>query len=478
MSLYGVSKDLSDKKISSKELTEHCLKLAKGNENNAYITIVEDLAHIQADLADTRISKNERKGYLDGVPFSLKDLFITKGIRSTGGSKSLYNYIPQYEGSVSGFLQNAGGVLIGKVGCDEFGMGSTNEKTIFGPVYNPLNKEYVAGGSSGGSAASVAEGSCVYSIGTDTGGSIRLPANFCGLTAFKPSYGVVSRYGQMAYGSSLDQASPIANDVMSLGCLMEYMAKPDERDATQISKGEFKVVSELEGVSPSLLKGLKVGFDPSFIEACDPSVKASLKKSMATLINAGAELVEINLPHVKYCVSVYYLLATAEASTNLSRYDGIHYGLRVEGEQLIDTYTKSRSEGFGDEVKKRIILGSFALSSGYQDQYFAKAAKVRRLISQDFIHAYKKCDVIFSPVCASKAFKLGEGIADPVKMYMNDLYTIPVNLSGLCSLAMPCESSIGELPTGFQMIGKAFADKELLKIGRAMEMAGVSGGVV
>lgn len=468
-SLYKISKQLEAKEVTSLELTQDALAIAKANKNNAYISVLEDYAIGRASEADKRISQGKKLTHLDGVPFSLKDLFITKGIRSTGGSKSLYNYIPQYEGSVSKFLQGAGGVLIGKVGCDEFGMGSTNEKTAFGAIYNPLNKDFVAGGSSGGSAASVSEGSAVYSIGTDTGGSVRLPANFCGLVGYKPSYGLVTRYGQMAYGSSLDQASPMAVDIMSIGCIMEELAQFDEHDSTQLKREEFKIVKELENTSVADLKNLKIGYDPSFFEACDPKVKESLNNSLNVFKEAGASLVEVSMPHLKYCVSVYYILATAEASANLSRYDGIHYGLRVKGRDLLETYTKSRSMGFGDEVKKRIILGSFVLSSGYQDQYFSKASKVRRLIADDFKKAYEKCDFFLSPVCASTAFKLGEGIHDPLKMYMNDLYTIPVNLSGLCSLAMPFGIGENNLPTGFQLVGKAFDDKKLLKIGRSFE---------
>lgn len=468
-SLYNISKKISNKKVSSLELTEQSLKLSESNKNNAYISVLRDHALKQAAASDQRIAANKRLGHLDGIPFSLKDLFITKGIRSTGGSKILYNYIPQFEGSVSGFLQKAGGVLVGKVGCDEFGMGSTNEKTPFGAVLNPHNSECVAGGSSGGSAASVSEGSVSYSIGTDTGGSVRLPANFCGLVGYKPSYGMVTRFGQMAYGSSLDQASPMATDVMSIGCIMEHLALADEKDATQV-KGDFKVVSEMEAVTAKDMSGQRIGYDPSFIDACEDEIKSSLLKSLEQFKSQGAELVEISLPNLKYSVSVYYVLATAEASANLSRYDGIHYGLRVEGDQLINTYTQSRSIGFGDEVKKRIILGCFSLSSGYQDEYFAKASRVRRLIADDFKKAYEKCNFILSPVCATTAFKLGEGISDPVKMYMNDLYTIPVNLAGLCSIAMPYGKGKNSMPTGFQLIGKAFDDKQLLKTARAFEL--------
>lgn len=472
MNIYDSHKLLKNKKITATELTKEALTKAETNKTNSFITLTSDLALTQAKKADEEISSKGPKGWLHGVPFSLKDLFITKNVRTTAGSKILYNYVPPYDGFISKQLQDAGAVLIGKVGCDEFGMGSTNENTPFGAVKNPHDPGRVAGGSSGGSAASVAEGACAFSMGTDTGGSIRLPANFCGLVGFKPTYGRVSRYGQIAYGSSLDQAGPVANNVLDVGCVMESITEKDPLDVTHVPRKKMSIVNELEKISAQSLKGKTMAYSPEFIQACDPEVSSSLKEALKVFEGHGVKLVETNFPHFKYSVATYYLIATSEASTNLARYDGIHYGFRdktLKG-NLEQTYIRSRTLGFGEEVRKRIILGTFSLSAGYQDQYFAKACKVRRKIYEDFMKAFTQADVIFSPVCASLAFKQGDSKQDPIKMYMNDLYTIPVNLAGLPGLAMPFGKHQA-LPTGFQLIGKAFQDEELLKIGRAFELA-------
>jgi len=471
MNIYESHEALAKKKISSVELTKEALNKAETSKNNAFISLTSDLALNLAKTADAEISAKGPKTWLHGIPYSLKDLFITKGIRTTAGSKMLYNYVPPFDGFISKKLSSAGGVLIGKVSCDEFGMGSTNENTPFGAVLNPLNTKFVAGGSSGGSAASVAEGSAAYSVGTDTGGSIRLPANFCGLVGFKPTYGRVSRYGQIAYGSSLDQAGPITNSVLDTGCVMELITEKDPLDVTNVPNKKMSVVHELEKIKPGYLKDKVICFSQEFIDACDPEVRNSLSEALKIFEKEGAKLKNISLPHLKYSVAAYYLIATSEASTNLARYDGIHFGFRdkINDSNLEKTYIRSRTLGFGEEVRKRIILGTFSLSAGYQDQYFAKACKVRRKIYDDFMSAFLQADVIFSPVCASLAFKQGESKLDPIKMYMNDLYTIPVNLAGLPGLALPFGKHDG-LPTGFQLIGKSFEDEELLKIGRAFEL--------
>lgn len=472
MNIYESHQALSKKKISSAELTKEALTKAETSKTNAFITLTSDLALTQAKTADAEIASKGVKGWLHGVPYSLKDLFVTKNIRTTAGSKILYNYVPPYDGWVSKQLSSSGAVLVGKVSCDEFGMGSTNENTPFGAVKNPLNPEHVAGGSSGGSAAAVAEGAGAFSMGTDTGGSIRLPANFCGLVGFKPTYGRVSRYGQIAYGSSLDQAGPVANNVLDVGCVMEAITEKDPLDVTNVPNKKMSVVTELEKITPSHMKGKVIGFSQEFVDACDDNVRSSLTEALKTFEKQGATLKNISLPHLKYSVATYYMIATSEASANLSRYDGIHFGFRDKTEKgnLEQTYIRSRTLGFGEEVRKRIILGTFSLSAGYQDQYFAKACKVRRMIYQDFINAFTQTDVIFSPVCASLAFKQGDSKQDPLKMYMNDLYTIPVNLAGLPGLALPFGKH-GNLPTGFQLIGKSFQDEELLKMGRAFELA-------
>lgn len=472
MNIYESHNLLKSKKISATELTKEALTKAETSKTNSIITLTSDLALTLAKEADKEISSKGPKGWLHGVPFTLKDLFITKNIRTTAGSKILFNYIPPYEGYISKSLNDAGGILIGKVSCDEFGMGSTNENTPFGAVKNPHDVNHVAGGSSGGSAASVAEGSSAFSMGTDTGGSIRLPANFCGLVGFKPTYGRVSRYGQIAYGSSLDQAGPVARNVLDVGCVMESITQKDPLDVTNVPNKTMKIVGALEKSTGKDLKGKVIAYSKEFIEACDSDVKSSLYGALKVFESSGAILKETSFAHFKYSVAAYYLIATSEASTNLARYDGIHFGFRDKSMKgnLEQTYIRSRTEGFGEEVRKRIILGTFSLSSGYQDQYFAKACKVRRKIYQDFQDAFSQADAIFSPVCASLAFKQGEGKQDPLKMYMNDLYTIPVNLAGLPGLALPFGKH-GNLPTGFQLIGKSFQDEELLKLGRAFELA-------
>ncbi len=472
MNIYDSHNLLKQKKISSVELVNQALKNAKESKTNAYITLTSDMALIQAEQADKEIASKGPKSWLHGIPFSLKDLFVTKNIRTTAGSHILFNYVPPYDGFVSKQLAGAGGVLVGKVGCDEFGMGSANENTPFGVVSNPHDHSHVAGGSSGGSAAAVAEASCAYSIGTDTGGSIRLPANFCGLVGFKPTYGRVSRYGQIAYASSLDQAGPVTRTVMDAACVMESLTDKDPLDVTNVPGKKMNIVEELAKVDTSYLKGKVVAYSKEFIENCDENVKSSLYEALKLLEKSGARLVDTTFPNFKYSVAAYYLIATSEASTNLARYDGIHFGFRDRSMKgnLEQTYVRSRTIGFGEEVRKRIILGTFSLSAGYQDQYFAKACRVRRKIYEDFQAAFSKADVIFAPVCASLAFKQGDSKQDPLKMYMNDLYTIPVNLAGLPGLALPFGKH-GKLPTGFQLIGKAFADEELLKIGRAFELA-------
>lgn len=468
--IYSLSKLLKNKKVSSQELTQEALKKLKQTNDNAFITVTEQLALDQAARADKLLAEGHCHSYLHGIPYSLKDLFVTENIRTTAGSRYLLNYIPPYQGHVAHQLKKSHAVLMGKVGCDEFGMGSTNKNTPFGMVDNPVDKDYSTGGSSGGSAASVGSGACAFSIGTDTGGSIRLPANFCGLSALKPSYGRISRYGQIAYASSLDQASPIAKTVMDLACILEDLSIYDERDASQVPLAPLKLVSELEKIDINWLKNKTIGIDYSFIEQCNPLVKKALENALKKMQANGVRLKEITLPHLKYSVAVYYLIATSEACANLARYDGLHFGYQtnLEHPTLEQTYTHSRSEGLGAEVKKRIMLGTFALSSGFSDQFFTKAAKVRKLIANDFSAALNVCDFIFAPVCVSTAFSkksMQQFEQDALKEYMNDLFTIPVNLAGLPALALPFELAENNMPTGFQLIGKQFADDELLRAG-------------
>ncbi len=460
-SVYEIHKSLKEKKISSKEITKEHLKVALENKNNSFVSVLEELALNLADKADEKISKNDWTSPLQGIPYSLKDLFITKDIRTTAGSKILYNYVPPYDGATSKNLSNSGAVLIGKVGCDEFGMGSSNENTAFGEVAHPLHKDFLPGGSSGGSAVSVLENSSAFSVGTDTGGSVRLPANFCGLVGYKPTYGRVSRYGQIAYGSSLDQAAPFAHSPIDIAMIMDELTYNDPKDSTQAPIGAMNSYNKIQNDKSSM--DLVIGFDPEMIDACREDVKSNLKESIELLKKNGVKFKEVNLPHLKYSIAVYYVIATSEASSNLARFDGIHYGFsNRQTKDLEETYKASRSEGFGDEVKRRILLGTFCLSSGYADEYYKNACKVRRLIYNDFQNVYKECDYFFSPVCATTAFKKDDNF-DPLQMYMNDLYTIPVNLAGLPSMALPFgKSSMNNLPTGFQLIGNSFSDEKLI----------------
>ena len=474
MDILEVHKKLCAKEISPVELTEQCLSAAKQSSHNSFISLLEDLAVQTAREAESRIFKQGPKTYLDGIPFSLKDLFLTEGIRTTGGSMILYNYVPAYDGYVSEQLRKAGGVLVGKASCDEFGMGSTNENTCFGSVSHPLDSQFVSGGSSGGSAVNIADGSSFYSIGTDTGGSSRLPANFCGLTALKPTYGRISRYGQIAYASSLDQAAPIARTVSDMACVMKYLTEYDSRDSTNCSLGSLDVVEELVNTREKNLVGKKIGMSGKLIEQCDPQVRASLEKSLQLFREAGATIVELSdFQYLEYSISTYYIIATSEASSNLSQYDGIHYGFRdFHAQDLEQVYKGSRSKGFGPEVKRRILLGTYSLSAGYFDAYYKKACQVRRLIKEEWEEKLRLCDAIFFPVCISTAFPKGQVNKDSiVKMYESDLFTVSVNLAGLPSLALPCGRGENNLPTGFQLIGKPFEEKELLKIGRSFELA-------
>ena len=471
MDILTAHKRLKAKEISPLEIVQQCLHKAKNSEHNSFISIVEDLALEVAQKTQEKIQKEGPQTYLDGIPFSLKDLFITKNIRTTAGSMMLYNYIPPYDGYVSKKLREAGGVLVGKTGCDEFGMGGTNKNTPFGPVSNPLNPKFIAGGSSGGSASSVVEGSSFYSIGTDTGGSSRIPANFCGLVALRPSYGRISRYGQIAYASSLDQASPIGKSVNDMACILEGLTEHDDRDSSNIHFGKMNIVENVSHTRVEYLKGKKIGVSYELIETCHSLVQASLKKAMELLKQAGSEFIEVPLKHLKYTISIYYIIACSEASSNLARFDGIHYGLRdfVKAD-LGKTYKNSRSKGFGDEVKKRILIGTYALSSGYYDAYYKKACLIRRLIYNDFQQAFKVCDAILAPVNPSTAPPIGEVIKNPVNIYKTDFYTAPVNLAGLPGLALPFGQGENNLPTGFQLIGKPFNEKDLLKMGRAFEL--------
>ncbi|WP_027715325.1 Asp-tRNA(Asn)/Glu-tRNA(Gln) amidotransferase subunit GatA [Desulfuromonas sp. TF] len=435
---------------------------------NAFITVCGESALAQAVEADKRMARGEAD-ILTGIPVALKDIFNTEGIRTTCASKILSDYISPYDATVVAKLKKQGAVILGKLNMDEFAMGSSNENSAFGPVKNPWDLETVPGGSSGGSAACVAARQSAATLGTDTGGSIRQPASHCGVVGLKPTYGRVSRYGVIAYASSLDQVGPLTRDVEDCAILLGAVAGHDPADSTSV---DIPVPDYLATLGAGV-KGLKIGLPREyFIEGLDPDVKAAVERAIETYRGLGAEIVEVSLPHTDYAVACYYLIATAEASSNLARYDGVRYGLRVdEGKGLIDMYMKSRAAGFGAEVKRRIMLGTYALSSGYYDAYYLKAQKVRTLIRRDFLDAFSKVDVILTPVAPTPAFRLGEKVDDPLQMYLSDTFTIPVNMAGTCALSLPCGFSGSGLPIGLQLVGSPFGEETILRAGHAFEQA-------
>ncbi len=466
MELHNI---LKNKEATSLEITEDFLnKINEINTTiNAYITVCEEIAIEQAKEADEKI-KNGKIDYLTGIPISIKDLICTKGIKTTCASKMLHNYIPTYNATVYEKLLEKGIVTLGKTNMDEFAMGSSNETSYFGAVKNPHDFERVPGGSSGGSAAAVAANMCAGSLGSDTGGSIRQPASFCGVVGLKPTYGRVSRYGLVAFASSLDQIGPIAKNVEDCAILLQAISGYDEKDSTSVN---IEVPDYIDNLKKECLKGLKIGVPQEyFIEGINEEVRIAIENTLKVLEKEGAQIVEISLPHTDYAVATYYIIAPAEASSNLARYDGVKFGFRAEKyEDLLDMYKKTRAEGFGDEVKRRIMIGTYALSSGYYDAYYLKAAKVRNLIKQDFVNAFKNVDVIMCPVAPTTAFKIGEKIDNPLEMYLNDIFTIPVNLAGLPGLSLPVGKDSNNLPIGLQIIGNYFQENKLLNVAYNVE---------
>jgi aspartyl-tRNA(Asn)/glutamyl-tRNA(Gln) amidotransferase subunit A len=461
---------LRRKEVTSVQLTEAFLDRIEATDGkvNAFISVAAQEARTAAEEADRRLTAGNA-GPLTGIPVALKDIFVTRGLRTTCASRILDNYIPPYDGTAVARLQEQGAVILGKLNMDEFAMGSSNENSAAGPVKNPWNKDCVPGGSSGGSAACVAARQAVAALGTDTGGSIRQPAAHCGVVGLKPTYGRVSRYGVIAYASSLDQVGPLARDVEDCAILLEAVAGYDPADSTSVDVPVPAYVQTLrDGV-----KGLRIGLPKEyFIEGLDPEVKKAVEAAVETYRGLGAETVAVSLPHTRYAVACYYLVATAEASSNLARYDGVRYGVRRdEGQGLIDMYMKSRAAGFGPEVKRRIMLGTYALSSGYYDAYYLKAQKVRTLIRRDFLQAFNEVDVILTPVAPTPAFRIGEKTEDPLQMYLSDIFTIPVNLAGTCAMSLPCGFSGEGLPVGLQLIGKPFGEETILRAGHAFEQA-------
>lgn len=464
-----LSELLKKREVSSRDLAELYFKAIEGlnPKLNCYVLKTFDRALTDADAADRRIANDENVTALTGVPIALKDIFITEGIRTTCCSKILHNYIPPFDGTPARKLKDAGSVLLGKLNMDEFAMGASNENSCFGPVKNPWDLERVSGGSSGGSAAAVAARLCAGSLGTDTGGSIRQPASFCGLVGIKPTYGRVSRFGVVAFASSLDQVGPIARDVTDCAILLGAIAGHDSKDSTSIPTPVPDYRAALNGS----VKGKIIGIPKEyFIHGIDSEVELAVREAARALEKLGAKVEEISLPHTKYAVPCYYIIAPAEASSNLARYDGIRYGYRAKDfDDLPGLYMKSRSEGFGPEVSLRIIIGTYVLSSGYYDAYYTKAQKVRSLIKQDFVDAFKTCDAIITPTAPTPPFKIGENIDDPVKMYLSDVFTAPVNLSGLPGISVPCGFSKGGLPIGMQLIGKPLDEANILNIAYSYE---------
>ncbi|BCR03667.1 glutamyl-tRNA(Gln) amidotransferase subunit A [Desulfuromonas versatilis] len=470
LTIHELRARLDAGETTSVELTKAFLERIEATDDrvNAFITVVEESALQEAEEADRRIAAGQAE-LLTGIPMALKDIFNAEGVLTTCASKILANYVSPYDATAVAKLREQGAVILGKLNMDEFAMGSSNENSAFGPVKNPWRLAAVPGGSSGGSAAAVAARQAAGTLGTDTGGSIRQPASHCGVVGLKPTYGRVSRYGVIAYASSLDQVGPLARDVEDCALLLQAVAGYDPADSTSVDTPVPDYLASLrDGV-----RGLKIGLPKEyFIEGLDPEVKQALESAIAAYRELGAEIVEVSLPHTDYAVACYYLIATAEASSNLARYDGVRYGVRSdEAQGLIDMYMKTRAAGFGDEVKRRIMLGTYALSSGYYDAYYLKAQKVRTLIRQDFLDAFAKVDVILTPVAPTAAFKLGEKVNDPLQMYLSDIFTIPVNLAGTCAMSLPCGLTDAGLPIGLQLIGKPFDEATILRAGHAFEQA-------
>ncbi|OIQ62645.1 Asp-tRNA(Asn)/Glu-tRNA(Gln) amidotransferase subunit GatA [Neomoorella thermoacetica] len=470
---YLTAHELSDllnrKEISSEEATAAIIDRIEAVDGRvqAYLTRTAEQALEQARAVDAARARGETLGPLAGVPMALKDNLCTEGVRTTCSSRMLADWVPPYDATVVRRLKEAGAVMLGKLNMDEFAMGSSTENSSFFPTRNPWDLERVPGGSSGGAVAAVAAGEAYFALGSDTGGSIRQPASFCGVVGMKPTYGRVSRYGLVAFASSLDQIGPITRDVTDCALVLEAIAGHDPLDSTS---ADLPVPDYRSALKPEV-KGLKIGVPREYFGAgMEPEVAAIVRRAIAKLEELGAVCEETSLPHTEYALPAYYLVAPAEASSNLARYDGVSYGLRVPGKDIIEMYMNTRSQGFGPEVKRRIMLGTYALSSGYYDAYYLKALKVRTLIRRDFETAFEKYDLLATPTSPTVAFRLGEKAGDPLAMYLSDLCTIPINMAGLPALSLPCGFSQG-LPVGLQLIGRPFAEATLLQAAYAFEQS-------
>lgn len=464
---YKLSEMLKNKEISAVELAKESLSRIKAADDklNAYITVTDELALEQAKAADERI-KNGKAHALTGIPIGIKDNISTKGTLTTCASKMLYNYVPPFDATVMEKINGAGLVMTGKLNLDEFAMGGSTESSHFGTTHNPYDLSRVPGGSSGGSAAAVSSGECALALGTDTGGSIRMPAAYCGVVGLKPTYGAVSRFGAVAFASSLDQIGPIARTVTDTAMLYSLICGRDERDATSVSISHPDYAKNLSAD----VKGMRIGIaEEYFGEGIDDEVKAAVLDRVKDLQKQGAQIVKISLPSTKYALNVYYIISSAEASSNLARFDGVRYGYRSpDCDNLLDLYVKSRSEGFGDEVKRRIMLGTFVLSSGYFDAYYNKAKRMMARIKAEYDEAFKSCDVIAAPTSPCVPFKIGENISDPIKMYQSDILTVASNIAGVCAISTPAGMSDG-LPLGIQFIGDRFDEQKILNAAYAVE---------
>ena len=469
----NIREALASKKISARELArEFYGRIEKRNaELNVYLTLSSERAFAQAGKIDAAVARGEELPALAGVPIAVKDAISTKGVRTTCGSKILENYVPPYDATAVEQLENAGAMVLGKTNCDEFAMGSSNENSAYGPVRNPVAPDRVPGGSSGGSGAAVAAGLAVAALGTDTGGSIRQPASYCGVAGLMPTYGRVSRYGLVAFASSLDKIGPFTANIADAAAVMNVIAGRDRNDSTSANVP----VEDYSVAMRESVKGVRIGVPQDYFGAgLDSEVKEKVEAAIASLERIGCTRIPLQMPHTDYAIAAYYIIATAEASSNLARYDGVRYGLRVPGSTLIEMYRKTRERGFGAEVKRRIMLGTYALSAGYYDAYYLRAQKVRALIARDFSDAFQKVDVIVTPTAPTPAFRLGEKVSDPLEMYLADIYTVTGSLAGVPGISVPCGLTKAGLPVGLQIFGPHFREGRVMQVAGAFEKASAS----
>lgn len=470
LTIGQVREGLRNQRFSAVELAREALRFAEAEnpKTNAYLHFCPERALEAARRVDERIASGEDPGPLAGVPVAVKDVILTKGVRSTCGSRLLAHYIPPYDATAVVRLEQAGGVILGKTNCDEFAMGSSNENSAFGPVRNPVALDRVPGGSSGGSAAVVAQGTAVVALGSDTGGSIRQPAGFCGVVGVTPTYGRVSRYGLVAFASSLDHIGPFARTVRDAAVLLHVIAGRDPMDSTSA----FAPVPDYTAAMNGSVRGMKIGLPKEYFKDLSSETGGLIARGVEVLKKLGCQVREISLPHTDYAIGCYYIICTAEASSNLARYDGVRYTIRCESETLSDMYRNTRGEGFGAECKRRIMLGTYVLSAGYYDAYYLKAQKVRTLIARDFAEAFREVDAIVTPVSPSPAFKLGEKVNDPLEMYLSDIYTITGDLAGIPCMSVPCGRTAAGLPVGLQILTRHFDEEGMFRLADAFERAG------